>query len=88
MAGDLPELELYDETVLTTEQLRELAKEAEAAAWEVPGITNSLGASASAGYGGIVLATSDGFVGAYHSLVLLAVLRHGRRRRHDHGTRL
>jgi len=67
LAGDLPELELYDDTVLTTEQLRELAKEAEAAAWEVPGITNSLGASASAGYGGIVLATSDGFVGAYHS---------------------
>lgn len=67
LARNLPELDVYDDTELSTEQLRELAKQAEAAAWEVPGITNSLGASASAGYGGIVLATSAGFVGAYHS---------------------
>ena len=67
LARDLPELELYDETELTTEQLREMAQISEAAAWEVEGVTNSLGATAAAGYGGIVLVTSDGFEGAYHS---------------------
>ncbi len=67
MARDLPELELSDDTQMSTEELRELAKVSENAAWEVQGVTNSLGAAASAGYGGIVLVTSDGFAGAYHS---------------------
>ena len=67
LARDLPELDLFDGTEMSTDQLRELAKEAENAAWEVEGVTNSLGATASAGYGGIVLVTSDGFEGAYHS---------------------
>jgi PmbA protein len=67
LAGDVPDLDLYDDHVADAATLRSLAEEAEAAALEVAGITNSLGASASAGTGGIVLATSEGFVGAYRS---------------------
>ena len=67
LAKDLPDLDLFDDTEMSTEELRELAKTSENAAWEVEGVTNSLGATASAGYGGIVLVTSDGFEGAYHS---------------------
>ena len=67
LARDLPELELSDGGGKTTEELRELANRSEDAAWKVPGVSNSLGATATAGYGGIVLVTSDGFQGAYHS---------------------
>ena len=47
--------------------LEERAKRAEAAALAVKGVTKSGGASASAGIGGMVLVTSQGFRGAYLS---------------------
>src|SRR5262249_35474261 len=50
---------------------------AEAAALAVPGVAKSGGASASGGIGGMVLATSHGFHGAYlgsrHSLSAMAI---------------
>ena len=65
LAKDWPDLDLYDPTDVSAEQLSEAALAAEAAALEVSGITNSGGAGASAGMGGLVLATSHGFSGAY-----------------------
>lgn len=60
-----PDLDLFDPTELSADQLREAALAAEEAAMAVRGVTNSGGSSASAGLGGLVLATSDGFLGAY-----------------------
>ena len=51
--------------VVTADELREGALAAEEAALAVPGVTNSGGSGASAGLGGLVLATSHGFVGHY-----------------------
>lgn len=65
LATDWPYLELFDPTAVTAEQLTEAALAAEAAALAVSGVTNSGGAGASAGMGGLVLATSHGFSGAY-----------------------
>ncbi|MDX3972708.1 TldD/PmbA family protein [Shinella sp.] len=65
LARDWPDLELYDPTEVSAEQLTEAALAAEAAALAVPGVTNSGGGGASAGMGGLVLATSHGFSGAY-----------------------
>ncbi|MGX5721311.1 TldD/PmbA family protein [Shinella zoogloeoides] len=65
LAKDWPDLELYDPTEVSADQLTEAALAAEAAALAVSGITNSGGAGASAGMGGLVLATSHGFSGAY-----------------------
>lgn len=59
------DLDLYDPTVVAAARLTEDALAAEAAALEVDGVTNSGGASASAGLGGMVLVTSGGFVGHY-----------------------
>jgi PmbA protein len=62
-------------------RLEELARAAEAAALDIDGVTNSAGASASAGIGGMVLATSHGFRGAYlrssHSLSMVAIAGEG-----------
>src|SRR5690606_28504095 len=52
-------------TIVSADELRMAAFAAEEAALAVPGITNSGGSSAAAGLGGLVLATSDGFVGQY-----------------------
>jgi PmbA protein len=65
LANTIRDLDLFDATVVTAEQLRELALAAEEAALAVKGVTNSSGAGASAGMGGLVLATSHGFVGQY-----------------------
>ena len=65
LAKDWPDLELFDPTEVSAGQLTEAALAAEAAALAVPGITNSGGGGASAGMGGLVLATSHGFSGAY-----------------------
>ncbi|WP_225207032.1 TldD/PmbA family protein [Novosphingobium huizhouense] len=60
-----PELDLEDAGAVDPAQLRRLAEEAEDAARSVDGITNSEGASASAGAGIFALATSHGFAGSY-----------------------
>ncbi len=59
------DLDLYDPTDVPAERLREDALAAEEAALAVKGVTNSAGSSASAGIGGLVLATSHGFLGQY-----------------------
>jgi PmbA protein len=59
------DLDVFDATELSADQLREAALEAEETALAVKGVTNSGGSGASAGIGGMVLATSHGFVGHY-----------------------
>jgi len=63
-SGDV-DLDLFDPTDVSAEQLTEAALAAEEAALAVKGVANSLGAGAGAGLGGLVLATSRGFVGQY-----------------------
>lgn len=58
-------LDLYDSTSVDSDELRAHALEAEEVALAHPGVTNSGGSGASAGFGGLVLATSAGFVGNY-----------------------
>ena len=65
LAKTVRDLDLYDPTAVTADELRESALAAEEAALAVPGVTNSGGSGASAGIGGLVLATSHGFVGHY-----------------------
>lgn len=65
LAGSFADLDLYDPTEVSAEQLTEAALATETAALDVKGVTNSSGASASAGMGGMVLVTSHGFSGAY-----------------------
>ncbi|TCR04133.1 microcin-processing peptidase 1 [Neorhizobium sp. JUb45] len=78
LARSYADLELYDPTEVSTDQLRDAALAAEQAALEVPGVSNSSGAGASAGAGGLVLVTSHGFSGSYmgsrfgHSVSVIA----------------
>ena len=65
LAHDIPDLDLFDATTVSAEELTEAALEAEAAALAVKGVANSGGASAGAGMGGLVLVTSHGFSGSY-----------------------
>jgi PmbA protein len=67
LARDFPDLDLLDPDLPAVAVLEERAKRAEAAGLAVKGVTKSEGASASAGIGGMVLATSHGFRGAYLS---------------------
>lgn len=59
------DLDLFDGTEISAERLKEDALAMEEAALAVKGVTNSGGSGASAGLGGLVLATSDGFLGQY-----------------------
>ena len=65
LVKDPRDLDLFDPTQVSSEALTEAALRQEAAALAVAGITNSGGSSASAGFGGMVLVTSDGFAGHY-----------------------
>ncbi|RWX61224.1 TldD/PmbA family protein, partial [Mesorhizobium sp. M4B.F.Ca.ET.089.01.1.1] len=65
LAGKPRDLDLFDATEVSADALKEAALAAEAAALAVKGVTNSAGSGASAGLGGLVLATSHGFVGQY-----------------------
>jgi PmbA protein len=67
LAKTWPSLDLEDTNEPSSERLVEFAKNCEGAAREVPGITNSEGASAGWGRGAVALATSEGFAGAYAS---------------------
>jgi PmbA protein len=64
LAQDIPDLDLLDPDLPTVAQLEERAQRAESAGLAVKGVTKSGGASASAGIGGMVLVTSQGFRGA------------------------
>ncbi len=65
LASKFANLDMLDETVPGVKELEDAALECENAALSVEGITNSGGASASWGMGGMVLATSHGFQGQY-----------------------
>lgn len=65
LAKSTRDLDLFDPSEVTADQLREAALASEEAALAVPGVTNSGGSGASFGLGGLVLATSHGFVGHY-----------------------
>lgn len=65
LAKRTPDLDLFDATEVSADRLKEDALAAEEAALAVKGITNSAGSGASAGLGGLVLATSHGFLGHY-----------------------
>ena len=65
LAGDIPDLDRFDPTEVSAGELTEAALAAEAAAMAVDGVSNSSGAGASAGMGGMVLVTSHGFSGTY-----------------------
>ena len=65
LARSIRKLDLFDDTEIPAERLKDDALAAEDAALSVKGVTNSGGSGASAGLGGLVLATSHGFVGQY-----------------------
>ena len=65
LAKRTPDLDLFDSTEVSADRLKEDALAAEEAALAVKGVTNSAGSGASAGLGGLVLATSHGFLGHY-----------------------
>ncbi len=67
LARDIPDLDLVDPDLPTVATLETRAREVEAAARAVSGVSKSGGASASAGIGGMVLVTSHGFRGSYLS---------------------
>jgi PmbA protein len=81
LAREIPDLDLLDPTIPSVEHLEELARATEAAGLAVRGVTKSGGASASAGIGGLVLASSSGFHGAYlgsrHGLSMQAIVGEG-----------
>ncbi len=64
LGGGEIDLDLFDATDVASERLVSDARALEDAARSVPGVTNSGGASASAGFTGLVLVTSGGFSGA------------------------
>ncbi len=65
LATQISDLDLEDTAEPTTETLIARAKDIEAAAMAVPGVTNSEGGGASFGRNAIALATSEGFFGRY-----------------------
>ena len=82
-----PDFDLYDPTDPGAEALRASAEEAEDAARAIQGVTNSDGASASAGFNVFALATSHGFAGGYrgssHSISASVVAGDGADKQRD-----
>jgi PmbA protein len=81
LAKSFPQLDLLDPNMPDVGLLETHAKEAEAAALAVKGVSKSGGASASAGIGGLVLVTSAGFhgatIGSRHSISMSAIAGEG-----------
>ena len=81
LAKNPPALDLLDPDVPDVGVLERRAREAEAAAMAVSGVSKSGGAAASAGIGGLVLVTSHGFHGAamnsHHSISMSAIAGSG-----------
>ncbi|WP_265516634.1 TldD/PmbA family protein [Nitratireductor luteus] len=94
LARRFADLDLVDPTEVSPDRLRDDALAAEEVALAVPGVTNSSGAGASAGSGGLVLATSQGFVGQYaatrfsRSVSVIAGEGTGMERDYDFSSRL
>jgi PmbA protein len=89
-----PDLDLIDPEIPSVAELENRARATESAALAVKGVSKSGGASASAGIGGMVLATSEGFHGAYlasrRSLWVTAIAGEGTgmERDYDHSSAL
>lgn len=66
LVSDIIDLDLFDGTEISSEEMTDVALAMEESAMAVEGVANSLGAGASTGMGGLVLATSDGFSGSYN----------------------
>jgi PmbA protein len=81
LARNFPDLDLVDSALSDVTALETLARRAEEAGRAVKGVSKSGGASASAGIGGMVLLTSDGFCGSYlgsrHSISMQAIAGEG-----------
>ena len=81
LAKSFPALDLLDPAMPDVDALETRAREAEAAALAVKGVSKSGGASAAAGIGGIVLVTSHGFQGAsiasHHTIAMTAIAGEG-----------
>jgi PmbA protein len=81
LAHDFPDLDLLDPDLPSVATLEAQARTAEQAGLAVKGVSKSGGASASAGIGGMVLATSTGFHGAYlgssHGVSMTAIAGDG-----------
>jgi PmbA protein len=65
LARSFADLDLFDPTEISADQMRDAALAMEEAALAVPGVSNSSGSGASSGMGGLVLVTSHGFAGSY-----------------------
>lgn len=81
LARNVADLDLMDDAEVSADELRDAALAAEEAALAVAGVTNSAGGGASTGLGGMVLATSHGFIGHYlatrHSLSVSVIAGEG-----------
>lgn len=81
LAKTFADLDLLDPDMPGVDVLERRAREAEAAALAMPGVTKSGGAGASAGIGGMVLVTSGGFrgttLGSRHSISMSAIAGEG-----------
>jgi PmbA protein len=81
LAKNFPDLDLLDPDMPDVGVLEKRAREAEAAGLSVAGVAKSGGAGASAGVGGMVLVTSDGFhgttIGSRHSISMAAIAGSG-----------
>jgi PmbA protein len=81
LARAIPDLDLIDRDLTSVSQLEQLARTTESSALAIRGVSKSGGASASSGIGGMVLATSHGFRGAYlssrHSIMVEAIAGEG-----------
>ena len=64
-AKNLPEIDCFDATELSTDRLREIAEACEASARANPQISNSEGSSASQSTTEVTMANSNGFLGSY-----------------------
>ncbi len=86
-----PDLALADAFEPSPEQLRDRAAEAEDAARAVAGVRNSEGGTATVGHGISVLATSEGFAGAYegtsHSISASVIAGEGEAMQRDYAVR-
>ncbi len=67
LATEFRDLDLFDGTEPTHDDMREAALACEAAALDIDGVAKSSGASYGYGQGGAVLVTSEGFSGAYRT---------------------
>ena len=65
LVDEIIDLDLFDDTEISASDMTDAALAMEESAMAAEGVANSLGAGASAGMGGLVLATSDGFSGSY-----------------------